>query len=100
MANQQLLDYINQQIKEGVNKEEIKGALISSGWTHKDVEEAFTATQTTATPLSSSVPVSSLEVASAPQPAALQETAPVDFYGIFSLFGSTWNLYKQRAWEI
>ncbi|MBU0722843.1 DUF2339 domain-containing protein [Patescibacteria group bacterium] len=36
-----LLDYIKQQIMQGVGKEEIKNALVAGGWQVSDVEEVF-----------------------------------------------------------
>lgn len=41
MANQQILDYIKQQLRQGINKEDIKKSLLSSGWQNTDVEDAF-----------------------------------------------------------
>ncbi len=41
MANQQLLDYVKQQIQLGVPKEAIKSALLASGWPAADVDEAL-----------------------------------------------------------
>jgi hypothetical protein len=32
MINQQLLDYIEQQLQNGVSKEQIKSNLLSNGW--------------------------------------------------------------------
>lgn len=41
MANQQLLDYIKQQVQQGINSEQIKQSLIANGWQNTDIEEAF-----------------------------------------------------------
>jgi len=42
MVNPQLLDYIKQQLAQGLNKEAIQQNLISGGgWTTQDIEEAF-----------------------------------------------------------
>ncbi|HSV94408.1 MAG TPA: hypothetical protein VLH94_00315 [Spirochaetia bacterium] len=41
MVNQQLLDYINQQIKQGVSSEQIKQSLLANKWPNTDIEEAF-----------------------------------------------------------
>ena len=41
MTNQQMLDYIKQQLQQGVNNEAIKTSLIANGWQSADVEEAF-----------------------------------------------------------
>jgi len=42
MVNQQLLDYINQQIQKGVDRTKIRNILIANGWQENDVDEAFT----------------------------------------------------------
>lgn len=41
MINQQLLEYIKQQLQAGVNKEEIIKILVNGGWQKQDVDEAF-----------------------------------------------------------
>lgn len=41
MINQQILDYIKQQIQQGVSREQIKSSLMTNGWQSTDVEEAF-----------------------------------------------------------
>lgn len=41
MINQQLLDYIKQQLQQGVSREVISSNLISQGWQQQDVNEAF-----------------------------------------------------------
>ncbi|MBU2577968.1 hypothetical protein KKA69_04010 [Patescibacteria group bacterium] len=44
MVTQQLLDYINQQLQSGVNKDQLKNTLITSGWNEKDIDEALNQT--------------------------------------------------------
>jgi len=41
MVNQQLLDYIKQQLQQGVSREIITNNLISQGWQQSDVNDAF-----------------------------------------------------------
>lgn len=41
MDKQQLLDYIKQQLKQGVDREEIKNSLLVQGWQENDIDEAF-----------------------------------------------------------
>jgi hypothetical protein len=41
MANQQLVDYLKEQLKLGVEKEYLKQSLLGVGWSLSDVEEAF-----------------------------------------------------------
>ncbi|MDP3697017.1 MAG: hypothetical protein Q8R55_03210 [Candidatus Taylorbacteria bacterium] len=44
MINQQLLDYVRQQLANGVGKEEIEKALATQGWNEQDINEAFVTT--------------------------------------------------------
>jgi len=41
MLNQQMLDYIKQQMQRGVSQEQIKNALMANGWQEQEIEEAF-----------------------------------------------------------
>jgi len=41
MVNQQLLDYIKQQLQQGVSREQIKSFLMANGWQTQDIEEGF-----------------------------------------------------------
>lgn len=41
MINQQLLEYIRQQLAAGVAKEEVKKALATQGWNEQDINEGF-----------------------------------------------------------
>jgi len=41
MVNQQILDYIKQQLQQGVSMETISSNLLSQGWQQQDVNEAF-----------------------------------------------------------
>lgn len=41
MVNQQILDYIKQQLQQGIPKETISSNLLSQGWQQQDVNEAF-----------------------------------------------------------
>ncbi len=41
MTNQQLLDYIKQQLQQGVSREQIKSSLMTNGWQSQDIEEGF-----------------------------------------------------------
>ncbi len=41
MINQQLLDYINQQLSQNVSMESIKQALLLQGWQPQDIDEAL-----------------------------------------------------------
>jgi len=41
MINQQLPDYIKQQLQQGINGEQIKSSLLAIGWQTKDIDETF-----------------------------------------------------------
>lgn len=41
MTDQKMIDYINQQIQQGIDKEKIKKTLLDTGWEEKDVNKAF-----------------------------------------------------------
>ena len=41
MVNQQMLDYIKQQMQQGVSREQIKSSLMTNGWQAQDIEEGF-----------------------------------------------------------
>jgi len=38
-----MLDYIRQQLQQGVSREQIKGSLMTNGWQAQDIEEGFSA---------------------------------------------------------
>src|SRR3989344_764110 len=41
MVNQQMLDYIKQQMQQGVSREQIKSSLMTNGWQAQNIEEGF-----------------------------------------------------------
>ena len=41
MVNQQLFDYIKQQLQQGKSKEEIKSELLVAGWQESDINQAL-----------------------------------------------------------
>ena len=41
MITQDLLDYINAQLQNGVNEADIRQSLLNNGWNQDDVEAAF-----------------------------------------------------------
>jgi len=81
MVNQQLLDYIKQQLQQGINKEQIKSSLMASGWQAQDIEEAFSFVSNPASQ-SSSVPPPAQTISSLP--------------GATAIFGQAWTIYKSR----
>ena len=44
MTNQQLIDFIKQQLQLGLTKEKITSELLANGWNNQDIEEGFKAT--------------------------------------------------------
>lgn len=77
MITQQLLDYINQQIKFGKTREQITIELAKNGWREEDIEHAFSS-------LNSGVPVAPQASIAGPLPS------------IGSLFSESFQLLKQR----
>lgn len=55
MINQQILDYVKQQIQQGVSREQIKSSLIANGWQAQDIEEGFNNIDALNTPTAYSV---------------------------------------------
>lgn len=58
MINQQLVDFIKQQLQAGLTKEKISSDLLANGWNSQDIEEGFTATNVP-TLIPPSTPISS-----------------------------------------
>jgi len=57
MTNQQLIDFIKQQLQLGLTKEKITNELFANGWNTQDIEEGFAATGIpVATPAASTLP--------------------------------------------
>jgi len=81
MVNQQLFDYIKQQLQQGVSKEQIKNSLIAKGWPAQDIDEVFSIV---------SNPIN--ESSSVPPPAPITSSLP----GPTVIFGQAWTIYKQR----
>jgi hypothetical protein len=81
MTNQQLIDYIKQQMQLGVSEAQIRDSLISAGWQTQDIEDVFSLISNTP---SESVPVPSPRQIFYPLPSAK------------TIFGQAWDLYKKR----
>ncbi len=82
MANQQLLDYVKQQMQLGVPKEAIKSALLASGWPAAEVDDALGVTGGPASPATASVAASASPVsasASAASAAAKPASGGISF---------------------
>jgi competence protein ComGC len=81
MINQQLIDYIRQQIQRGIDKEQIKNSLIASGWQLQDIEEAFSIV------LNSDNKSQSF----------LMPNQKISYLpGVLEILGQAWSIYKQR----
>jgi hypothetical protein len=80
MVNQQLLDYIKQQIQQGVDREQIKNSLLANGWQEEDINEAFALI---------------FNPAPSPQSPAPQ-SAITTLPSATAILGQAWELYKQR----
>lgn len=72
MINQQLLDFINQQLQQGASKEEIRNILLTNSWQEKDINEVFQVHQPTSRQTLSSLPSAS------------------------NILGRAWSIYKKR----
>lgn len=81
MTNQQLLDYIKQQLQQGIGREQIKSSLIANGWQENDINEAFATLSNNPVPPPQS-----------PPPQRTLTTLP----GATAILGQAWSLYKQR----
>lgn len=79
MPNQQLLDFIKQQLQQGTGKEQIKSSLAANGWKPQDIDEAFSFL---ANPANQSSPAPSAQIASLP--------------GAAAILAEAWAIYKQR----
>ncbi|MDZ4347398.1 MAG: hypothetical protein U1E51_33735, partial [Candidatus Binatia bacterium] len=90
MVNQQLLDYIKQQIAAGVSRDAIKSVLLAKGWTINDAEEAFVQAASGVPP---SVPPSE------PQNFNSAQTVPT-LAGVGALFASAFVTFRKRFWPI
>ncbi|MFA5249685.1 MAG: hypothetical protein WC397_04100 [Candidatus Paceibacterota bacterium] len=84
MPNQQLTDYIKQQIEKGVEGEKIRKILLDTGWAEGDIREAFAAVQ---------------DPNYVPMPSAPAKEN-VRLLKASELLGQAWRLYKDRAWTL
>jgi len=89
MITQDLLDYINAQLQNGVNEADIRQSLLNNGWNQDDVEAAFkgklqsdTASPQTPPPLSKDEAV-----------AAIKKMGK--FKASWTLFSQSFNILKQ-----
>lgn len=77
MINQQLLDYIRQQLAGGVSKEDTVKALLSNGWAVQDINSSFAIIEKAIPATMVPAPVSYAPAPAATQPSTfLEETVP------------------------
>jgi hypothetical protein len=81
MTNQKLLDYIRQQLQQGVGREQIKSSLLVNGWQEADINEAFALI---------------FNPAPSPQSSATPQPTIAAFPSATAILGQAWSLYKQR----
>jgi hypothetical protein len=84
MVNQQLFDFIKQQLQQGVSKEKIKIYLMTNGWQEQDIDEAFSVILNLASQQQSILP-----------PALTISSLP----GALEILGQAWAIYKQRLFK-
>lgn len=82
MVTQELLGYMDNQLRVGKTRQEIEKALLSSGWPQKDINEAFIR----------------LQPANVPKVALTVENPPTTFLEPSDLLRSTWQIYRKRFW--
>lgn len=80
MINQQLFNYIKQQLQQGISEEQIKNSLLTSDWQTEDIDEVFNSVKNFNS--RSQLASSSQAIFSLPSATAI--------------LGQAWVIYKQR----
>ncbi len=78
MINQQIIDYIKQQLQQGVSSENIKNSLRTNGWAEADIEQAFN---------SLSAPLNSTPISPISRPKGVKVISVLYFLGSLLAFG-------------
>lgn len=88
MANQQLIDYIKQQLGQRNSKEEIIKSLTGVGWQTTDIEEGFRTIEGT--------------LATQPSPVSNNATSVSSntFLGPLELLEAAFKIFKERFWQL
>lgn len=90
MINEELLNYVNQQLKQGVSREEIRSILASHGWRKEDIDEALSL-------LASAPKNNSFSAPSPVNPSSTAALSPLTTLPRASdLLKQAWNIYKQN----
>lgn len=93
MPNQQLIDYVKEQLKRGASQEEIKKALLANGWQEQAIGEAFDASAKASIPVpqgQSGAPEAST------QSKTRTTTMPPSLPGATMLLSEAWSIYTER----
>lgn len=105
MPNQQLIDFITQQMQNGVlSKEKIREILINTGWREQDIDEALSLVSNPApqseqpsvpAPPTPSAPIAAMSTEPLVRAPMTPSTPPV-LPGARALLRNAWAIYKQR----
>jgi len=93
MINQQLIDYIKQQLGSGISRPEVTDVLIKTGWMQTDIDEGFR--------IIDGIP--SLVQAVPPpvnSPTTDNLSGSVKIMGIGELLDKAWQIFKERFWNL
>lgn len=97
--NQQLIDYIKNQIKLGRSEDVIKVMLKNNGWQEADIEEGFREVFGQNTPLPS--PSTDFQPAySSNRPSFSGNASEIALPGGLDLLKQSWQIYKNRFWTL
>lgn len=97
MVNQQLLEYIKQQLQQGIGRDQIKNSLMSNGWQPQDIEEGFNT-------ISQSLPVEQNSVSLVKPATAMWKIIVVSLVGIVIIGGGIYfasqKFLKEQSLEL
>ena len=88
MLNQQLLDYIKQQLQQGTSRDQIKNSLMSNGWQPRDIEEGFNA-------INSPVPAEQSPVSLIKPATAIWKIVAVSLVGVIIVGGGIYFAFQK-----
>ena len=96
MINQQLLDYIKQQIQQGADREKINNSLMANGWQTSDIKEAFDSIMPSnqPVPLTSQIPQSFSTFSPQPQNGMRKTVLAVLIIGVLVIGGGAFAYFN------
>lgn len=97
--NQQLIDYIKNQIKLGRSEDVIKVMLKNNGWQDSDIEEGFREISGGANSSASTLPQSAPSGFQPVFPSSIGQTE-LALPGAGALLKNSWQIYKSRFWTL